>query len=1002
MSNVGSRFTRLSRAAFASTILVALAAATAVADERTYAFDFQQVSLSEALRTYAKITGQQIIFTEDLVAGRAAPTLKGVYTAQDALAQLLARTGLTIERSPAGAIMVRRIVAAPARSQSQATTSPPAAPSGQDKASNGTEADGGDDGQSVEKVTVTGTRIRGRGPVGSHVVTIDKEAIEQSGFSTTEQLIRSIPQNFGGGFAQHITFQLGNIGGGSGINLRGLGSDATLTLVNGRRLPVMGLRGDFADISGIPVSAIERVEVLPDSASAIYGSDAVGGVVNFILRNDFEGLELGARAGAVTEGGLHETRVTAAAGDRFGALKLFGAFEHLQRSDLDMADRAYLANNDLRPLGGNDFRGLRSNPTTLIVSGGLGSFGVPAGQDGTSLAESALLAGVTNRNNGNEGLDALPDQSQDALYLSASVELSPDIEMFADAWLVDRSFRSANAHVTSRFTIPASNAFRAVNNLFAGRTVQADYDFYDDLGPRVEDGDISTTFLAFGATVGVGDTWRIEPAVTYGRLEGSHFIRNLVNTTALNAALANNDPAFAFNPFGDGSHTNPATLETIRGYTESALLSKVWSVSAKADGELFDLPAGPIRVALGADYRQEFFEVGGETFVTGTAPIVRTFSSNDRNVKAAFAEVLVPVFGPDFEPPLGQRLDISIAGRAEQYSDFGETANPKIGLAWQVADGLSLRTSYGRSFRAPNLPDLDPTGTLGLRQVRGLNITDPVSPTGRSNIIIILGSNPDLTEQRAEALSAGMTVAPFSDFKLDLDYFDVQFSDRISSISNVAASLSPNSEFASLVDRTPDPAYVAALLAEAASLGTSGGFSPADISAIVDARVFNLAVTDVRGLDLGISARFDVGPGELNLRGDATYILEFLRAGTSAAPVVDVVGTVGNPLRLKARGGATWSTDRLSGSVFVNYTDDFHDNLSSPRRAVESWTTIDLRLSASLPQLGFAQHPEIALSVINVFDEEPSFVNNSSGQGYDPSNADPLGRFVAIELSSQF
>jgi iron complex outermembrane receptor protein len=946
-------------------------APAAAEQRRVYALEAQ--ALPEALTAFARQAGLRTLISLERLRGYRAPALFGEYTAAEALALLMADAPFDA-RIENGAIML--IDRRAERDQS---------------AVNG-QAD----------IVVTGTRIRGAAPVGSQLITLGRDQIEESGLAATDELMRTLPQVFGGGFAQHVSFQNGNIGGGSSLNLRGLGPDATLTLVNGRRLPAMGLRGNFTDISSIPASAIERVEVLPDSASAIYGSDAVGGVVNFILRRDFDGVELAARFGGVTEGDLRETRFTAAAGEEIGPLSLFGAYEYFARSALAMADRGYLADSDLTALGGGNFDLIRSNPANLIVSG-LGTFAVPTGQDGSALGESDLISGRLNTANANEGLDALPDIAQHAVFLSAELRLAPDAAVFADARYAERSFISANAHNTQRFAIPASNAFRAANNLFPGRTVQADYDFYRDLGPRIEDGKTETIDLALGLRWDVFETWRIEPGLAYARVASDHTRRNMVNLPALNAALASSDPNIAFNPFGDGSFTNAATLESIRGFGHSDLLSESWSISAKADGQLFALPAGPARLAFGADFRHEFFKIGEVGFITTAAPTPAISTKNERDVEAAFAELLIPLFGPGFAPPIGQRIDLSLAGRFERYSDFGETTTPKIGVRWDLTNALSLRASYGRSFRAPNLSDLDPSGTLARRQVRALNITDAGAPSGRSNIILVLGANPDLTEQRAESWSTGLTYAPpESGLRLDLNYFDVGFSDRIASITNIAAALNPASEFASLIDRSPDPAEIAALLAEAASLGTSGGFSPSDISVIVDARSTNLAITDVRGFDLGLSYAFDLGPGEFELRADATYLIEFLRAASPLAAPVDVVDTVGNPIDLRARLGASWRTERFTIAGFMNYADGYRDNLSAPARDVDAWTTFDLRLSAVLGGAGAGARPQLALSVLNLFDQDPPFVNNASGVGYDPANADPLGRFVAVEISTRF
>ncbi|HRK64361.1 MAG TPA: TonB-dependent receptor, partial [Terricaulis sp.] len=854
----------------------------------------------------------------------------------------------------------------------------------------------------ADELVVTGTRIRGAAPAGAHVIVLDRTAIAESGAGGVEDLTRTLPQAFGGDIAQHVSFVGGNIGGGSAINLRGLGSDATLSLVNGRRVPVLGLRGSFGDISSIPVTAIERVEVLPDSASAIYGSDAVGGVVNFILRRDFEGVELGARYGGVTEGDLRETRIDLAAGRRFGALSVFAAYERFERTALAVADRAYLANSDLTALGGDNFSSTRANPASLNVSG-LGAFAIPRGQDGASLTEADLIAGAVNYSNVNEGLDALPASEQNSVTLSARVDFSSDLEAYLDLRWAQRHFLAHNYHPTSRMNIPASNAFRMANGLFPGRTLSADYNLYRDLGPRTETGDLDMIDLAAGALWRVSETWTLEPSAAYARIGGRHRTDNLVNSVSLAAALASSDPNTAFNPFGDGSFSNPAVIEAIRGWAVDDIVSETWSVALKADGALLQLPAGPIRIAIGGDYRSEFYEVGGVTATAGPTPVARVFSSNGRTVTAAFGEVLVPLFGEGFRPPLGESLDLSLAARHERYSDFGETTNPKLGLTWQLNDALSVRASYGHAFRAPNLPDLDPDGALNRRQVRGIPITDPVSPSGTSQILFIAGANPNLREQTATSWSAGFDYDNRAEgLRFSLSYFDVRFSDRISGISNIAAAMLPNSEFASLVNRAPDPTLVAALLAEAAALGTDGGYVVADIDAIVDVRSTNLARTDVNGMDLSGALSVDLAEGSLELRGDATYLFEFLRAASPLAQPRDVVDTVGNPVDFRARLGLSWRTEHYTLGGFLNYMDGYRDNLSAPARRIAPWTTLDLHFSIALPPVGAADDVRLNFSLNNAFDEDPPFVNHRSGFGYDSANAHPLGRFAAIHVASRF
>ncbi len=989
------------------------ATAQATHDAALISYNIAPQPLSQALNEFARQSGVQILFPYEQLARLRAQEVRGRFSRTDALDRLLAHSGF--EAHIDGDTVRLAVISSPQPPDEGQSDGAQSATNGANRGRQvATEALQNNAGakpreeipeEISEEIVVTGTRIRGRAPVGAELVTLDRDAIQSSGVATTEDLMRTLPQVFTGGFAQHISFQGGNIGGGSSVNLRGLGPDATLALVDGHRLPVMGLQANFVDISSIPTSALERVEVLPDSASAIYGSDAVGGVVNFILRRHLDGGELSARTGRVSEGGLQENRVTAALGGSFGDLSLFGAYEYFGRTSLAMADRRYMADSDLTALGGGDFDLTRANPATLNVSG-LGRFGVPTGQDGRNLTQAMLLPGVLNRANANEGLDALPAETQNALFLSADLRLTDRLRVMADARYADKTFEQRDAHATRRLTVPASNAYRAVHNLFPGHTVTADYDFYRDLGPRLEQGETKTFDLSAALDWDISDTWRFEPSVSYGRIESDHHQRNLVNTAALAVALASNDPATAFNPFGDGSFTSPAVLNRIRGFALNALISEMWSIDAKADGDLLQLPAGPARLAMGLDHRHEFFEIGDVDNLTSLTATHSTTTANDRDVEAAYAELLIPVFGAAWPAPLGRSLDLSLADRFERYSDFGDTTNPKIGLNWALTDAFSLRGTWGTSFRAPNLADLDPSGTLGRRQVRGLNITDAGAPSGRSNILLILGANPDLKAQTAESWTAGFSYAP-PDGRLHFEaaYFDVRFAGRISSINNIAAALNPNSEFASLIDRNPDPARIAALLAEAQAMGASGGFSASDITVIVDARSQNLAVTDVRGLDAGLFYGLELAGGELELSANATYLFEFLRGASPSAAPVDVVDTIGNPIDLRARFGATWRNNAGAASLFVNYADGYRDNLSNPARHIDSWTTVDLTLSANLPRalsLGSDHPSEIAFSVLNLFDQDPPFVNNPLGFGYDPSNADPLGRFISVELRTRF
>ncbi|MEI9988584.1 MAG: TonB-dependent receptor [Rhizomicrobium sp.] len=307
-----------------------------MAQPQTYTFDIPAEPLSSSLRAFAQVSGQQIIFTDDLVAGKSAPALHGSYSVEDALKQLLAGTGLVIERAPNGAIMVRSKNAQAASNEGAALE--------------------GDSDKAVETVVVTGTLIKGVTPA-SPLIVLDRQAVDQSGVATIGELLRITPESFGGGQNPGVngTGQVGdacNYGDISTANLRGLGSDATLTLINGHRLAFNGVQ-NAVDLSVIPLAAVSRVEIITDGASALYGSDAIAGVANVILRPDYDGAETTVRWGESSDGGGGQRQVNQIVGYSGSEGGFVADYEHNDQLMLSAGQRSFAsqaaANTTLLP-----------------------------------------------------------------------------------------------------------------------------------------------------------------------------------------------------------------------------------------------------------------------------------------------------------------------------------------------------------------------------------------------------------------------------------------------------------------------------------------------------------------------------------------------------------------------------------------------------------------------------------------------------------------------------
>jgi len=948
-------------------------------DARDY--DMPAQDLGTALRQVSAQSGRPVIMATELVAGLTALALKGRFSSDMAVDQLLRGTGLRAVRVGT-TLVVERL--------------PDAA---------GADGAPGD-------ILVTGTRIRGKAPVGSAVITIDRKAIDDSGYATTQQIAQSIPQNFMGGINE-ATAPGGTLGQntgsngtrGSSINLRGLGPTSTLVLLNGERPPLGGFAGAFADISMVPASAIERIEIVADGASAIYGSDAVAGVVNIVPRLDFTGAEASARIGTA-DGDSQEYQASLLLGTRWSGGHAMITYEFYDRDRLRAADRPF-ATDDLRPFGGVDHRTAYANPGTIYAGGK--PFAIPAGQNGIGLTAAKLTAGTINLGNSWTGADILPQQRRHSVFAAVSQDLSAGVRFYANGLMTIRTFDEADRPTfDARRTVPVTNPFY-VDPIGTHQPIGVQYSFQRDLGNESRRGIAS----AWGGTAGVEakvGPWSIDARGTYGHDYERYTIYNRVNSARLALALADTNPATAYNLFGDGPSTNPATIASIRGYSKETYVNSVWSATLRGDGPLFALPAGDVRLAVGGEYREERYADKGGTVYTSTltpqstAPIAL---HAPRRVKAGYAELLVPVFGDDTVLPGFHRLDLSAAVRTERYSDFGATTNPKLGVAWEPVAGLTLRGSFGKSFRAPSFQDLrqDP----GSQLIFSYTIPDPQASSGQSNVIVLRGNDPNLRPERATTWTLGADLKPgfLPGAHASLTWFNIDYRDRIASPSTQLFSFLVNrSVYAGISEANPSAARVAELYASPIFSNFLNIPQTASFAAVVDARLQNLSVVRQSGLDMDIGYRFGLAGGRADIGAAGTYIFHIRQALTPTAPVTDVVGVLGNPVDFRARAHASWESGGFNVALFANYVDGYTNELNATAEHVDAWTTFDLQLSYRFRAgHGAFKGLRVALGATNLFDRNPPYAAYFIGTdtaAYDPENASAIGRVVSLQVTKSW
>jgi iron complex outermembrane receptor protein len=974
-----SRFFSPRQGLLASAAIIALASSPVLAQglaPRDY--DLPAQPLGQALARVAQISGRQIVASTRLVAGKAAPALKGHYTADQAYAQLLA--GSDLKLSPVGDMLVLQ----PGVANSLGEPQPAAV-------------------ESLSEVVVTGTRIRGAAPVGSNLIAITRQDIEASGYATTQQVLQAVPQNYGGGpneATAGLSLRNGasnNVAQGASVNLRGLGPSSTLVLIDGARPALGGVSGTFADLSLVPSSLVSRIEVLADGASALYGSDAVAGVVNVVLRSDFDGAETSARVGAAD--GFEEYQASQLLGRRWATGHVTLAYEFYRRDRLAASARDY-ATEDLRGLGGLDYRSDYASPGTIVAGGR--SFAIPSGQDGRGLTPGRLGADQANLGDAWAQADLLPQQSRHAAYAGFSQDLGGRVTVFGNLLWAQRAFDKRVIPDLQSTTVTASNPFY-VDPLGTGQPVAVRYNFEDDLGPERSSGKVRAYNGVVGATLRLRD-WSVMVNGGVGQQTEATRSDNLVNRYRLGLAVADTNIASAYNLFGDPGTTPVTTINAVRGFTHSKGHYDVWFVSAKADGPLFSLPGGEVKLAIGAEHRQERFDQVSTNDVYYAAPrnIANVYPPS-REISAAYGELLIPVLGD--RASLLRRIDLSLAGRVERYDQFGSTSNPKIGLDWRPVDGLVLRGSYGTSFRAPGFQEqiVGP----GYVAYQPISIPDPQSPTGSSTVLGLLGNTSDIGPERAKTWTVGAELRPawLPGAHASISYYNIRYRDRIADPNSAAFDVLFNRDvYASLIEIAPALSRVESFYA------TPYLYNPDNIPAsavqiILDLRVQNLAVVQQDGLDVAADYETALGAGQLRLGVNGSYIFNLKQGFTPTAPKIDVLGTVGNPAALRLRGQAGWSAGSWGINAFVNFVDGYKNQTVTPAAHVRAWTTTDLQLSYSAPASGSLAGVRAAVSVSNLFDKAPPFAvlrTPTSVIGYNPDNASPIGRLIALQVTKSW
>jgi iron complex outermembrane recepter protein len=851
----------------------------------------------------------------------------------------------------------------------------------------------------MDEVIVTGSRIRGAAPVGSTVTEVSREDIELAAPLSTSSLIQKLPQVFNLGVSENSRGQSGgsgNITYGTSINLRGLGPYSTLTLLDGHRAVPQGTTGFAVDPSIVPTLALERVEVVADGASAIYGSDAIAGVVNLIPRRNFEGVEVSMRGAQGDE--YDERQIGAIGGFGWDSGHMMLALESSNHSNLNGTDREFFR-GDLTARGGRDFRPTQCSPGNIVVAGV--SYAIPAG--GITPATAAQLVPATaNRCDNAQYQDLIPEQQRNTAMATFDQQIGERVELYADAFWTRREFVNEVGNQAAALTVRNVNPYfvRPPGSTVTSETVQ--YAFGDQLPSNDTEGFSESYQGTLGARVHLAGSWALDAQYSRGHDEERSTSQYGIDNAALNAALARTDPATALNPFSTAPNNAAAlaNLATQLFIAPGDTHFQGWEL--KFDGSLASLPGGELRAAFGYE-GQELTSKSGLISGTWAAQIDGITPRVRREVNSAYAEVLLPLVGDGNARTGLHELSIDLAVRYDDYSDLedGSTTNPKYGINWSPIDSLRFRGTYGESFRAPTFAQI--YGNSSALYVQ--NYSDPTRGGAITQGITLSGGNLDLEPETAASYTFGVDFTPTDATRVSLTYFHIDYEKQITSYLSDLTILNRESQFAGtgIIVRNPNPAFVAGLVATKPIRGVL----PNPVTLYVDGRTNNLGTTIAAGFDLAAEYTLDAGTaGEFGFGLMTTYFSQYDVAITPAADRLDQLNTIYNPLKFKARGDVSWRRGGFLGALFVNHLGSYDNNLIAPLETVESNTTFDLNLSYTFGGEGFTNGLAVGLDAINLLDEEPPFVNiaqsPNGGGGFDPTLNNPIGRIIGLTLRKKW
>lgn len=893
----------------------------------------------------------------------------------------------------------------------------------------------------VEEIVVTGSNIRRKKDFAtpSPIQTVDQQALESAGVGQVQDLLRTLPANAG----SELNISQSQRQGTSQFSLRGLGTSSTLTLINGRRAGHSPAADDsgffFTDVNQYPVNMIKAVEVLTDGASATYGSEAVGGVVNLITRDDFEGFEFGVEA---RDASNRAYQLNAAFGTAF------------EKGHFTTFVNYYTQDGNFR--GEFDFLNERSNADPLDTSSswdsgtGSGRYQLAEDLDGDGIFSrtggtvadpncgAPNAAGVVNtfisgsncRYNFVNQRRMIAEEQRFQVFTQFDYDLTDSVEIFSELSFSSNEVNDAIGGAVLRtttdnggFYVPGDHPFnyfvadgaggiawdeaavaadptQAVGVVVRQRPLTTlDGELADDIERQFDN-----SRAMFGVNADLSEKWSVNASYMYARSKFTDIQPRSYNAQAYRDAIG----SFAWNPFASANATPDAvsvkdgatTAGNDLGATGLGLfaVNRTFTIETAQQvaevifsGELFDMGGGQALAAVGAQYREQDFQDIADSLsefrLDGRADPVFSIRNASQDVYAIFAEAILPV---------ADALEIQLAARYEDYGtgEGGDQFTPKVGVRWEATDALMLRASFGSSFQAPSIRQIFGSVGSGALDDRAtaLNPGDPCAADPDSFNAAQITTGGALDPQTADNYNLGL-VFRTDQFTGSVDYWYYDYQDRIAQgqdFQDILDNECPGGTY------TPD----ARVVRDAAGQLNS-----------VTSEFVNLGGVETDGVDLAANYVIDgVLGGELMIDGKATYINSFDIDPGDGAAEFDGAGNrnrfidLGSVPELRANAGVTWRTDRHQAGVSFRYISDYDDNTPTDvddANSISSQTVVDLQYSFNFDGMSSGGNTVVTIGVNNVADRKPPEVSTDR-IAFDSQVHDPRGRIAYLRATHNF